>query len=488
MASSPPPASPPLPGPADGSVVLQLLGLCLYATSVLMTNVALLIMKRSTTTEKHLPLRLRRTFQLGWLLNLLSEVAFSNMALALAPLAMLAPVAGIGIPAAALFARTGWFGPPEFLSAVEVVGAVITLAGVVLASVYGPKSAGPSLRELTPVFGQPVVLAYFLPQLALTAGWLALMTRQRFARYRPAESSAVKAFVAAYTSGFLIGISYMFFKIFMDTFKALFSGDVAVLGLPLVWICVGLIGPNVVAQVFLMNMCLGSGATNFVVPALTAFNVVMVALTGGVVYKDFENLSTSKIALFFGSIGICILGLVVISFGQATAPPYRLASFPLDSPLERARRRGRSYDLNEDNMIAYKETELTDSAAKLPAVSGDRKTVDSLHETAGARSMSQSVGRSVRSVRSTRLHSISSITYQVWQEVRERDESAARLTQGSVRPYGRSGAFSLCEALTAPARTSFAPDVTPRSRGGAISTPGDARGASAPGAAPSDKL
>ena len=68
----------------------------------------------------------------------------------------------------------------------------------------------------------------------------------------------------------LLSAAYMFFKIFTLAIKGLFQGDAGVLAVPLLWICVVLIGPNVVAQVYLMNMCLGSGATNFVVPAYTA--------------------------------------------------------------------------------------------------------------------------------------------------------------------------------------------------------------------------
>eukprot|EP00966_Prymnesium_polylepis_P324817 7380823-Prymnesium_polylepis.3 len=84
----PPPAAPPAP-PPEQNLVLNYIGLFLYALSVLMTNVALLIMKRSTETEKDLPLSKRKTFIFGWFLNFISEVAFSNVALALAPLAML---------------------------------------------------------------------------------------------------------------------------------------------------------------------------------------------------------------------------------------------------------------------------------------------------------------------------------------------------------------------------------------------------------------
>ena len=267
----PSPIAPPSP-PAERSAVLQWIGFCFYATSVLMTNVALLIMKRSTATEKDLPLAKRKTFLMGWLLNFISEVAFSNVAIALAPLAMLAPVAGIGIPAAAIFARTGWFGPKEFLTPIECVGGLITIVGVVLASIFGPKGDEPVLRDLGAVFGEGVVLAFLLPQFAVAFAWIAVMKYETFEKYRPPEISVIKAFMAAYTSGFLIGISYMFFKIFTLAIKGLFQGDVGVLGVPLLWICVVLIGPNVVAQVYLMNMCLGSGATNFVVPTYTAFN------------------------------------------------------------------------------------------------------------------------------------------------------------------------------------------------------------------------
>lgn len=242
------PAVPPVAPISDGPEFLKWLGLMFYATSVLMTNAALLIMKRSTVTERDLPLSKRRTFIFGWLLNFVSEVAFSNVALALAPLAMLAPIAGIGIPAAAVFARTGWFGPKEYLMPIECMGGLVTIAGVVIASVVGPSGAVPNLRTLGGVFGEVTTLSFLVPQLGITAAWICLMKRESLAKYRPPEVSTVKAFMSAYTSGFLIGLSYMFFKIFTLAIKGLFRGDTGVLAVPLLWVSVVLIGPNVVAQ------------------------------------------------------------------------------------------------------------------------------------------------------------------------------------------------------------------------------------------------
>ena len=44
----------------------------------------------------------------------------------------------------------------------------------------------------------------------------------------------------------------MFFKIFTLAIKGLATGDASVLGVPLLWVCVVLIGPNVVAQAIVM--------------------------------------------------------------------------------------------------------------------------------------------------------------------------------------------------------------------------------------------
>ena len=215
-----PPSSPPAaPPPADNGT-LKWIGLFFYATSVLMTNMALLIMKRSTATENNLPFRKRKTFIMGWFLNLISEVAFSNVALALAPLAMLAPVAGIGIPAAAIFARTGWFGPKEFLTPIECFGGCITISGVVLASIFGPRGDEPNLRDLPPVFGEALFLAFALPQFAFVAGYIALMRREAFAKYRPPDISSTKAFLSAYSSGFLIRRAHHYYPVWLSLFTS----------------------------------------------------------------------------------------------------------------------------------------------------------------------------------------------------------------------------------------------------------------------------
>ena len=200
----------------------------------------------------------------------------------------------------------------------------------------------------------------------------------------------------------------MFFKIFTLAIKGLFKADWGVLGLPLVWVCVALIGPNVVAQVYLMNMCLGSGSTNFVVPAYTAFNVVMVALVGGVVYKDFEGMSTKDLVLFFGSIGICLSGLVVISLGQANKV-MEVEDEMEDSP--------NAIGMHTLSQMASTNATTNKDEPSSPAERSSSVSIPIPRPRPRSRGAQDTV--SCKSMSKARGASISSVTYQVWSQVRQ---------------------------------------------------------------------
>ena len=176
-----------------------------------------------------------------------------------------------------------------------------------------------------------------------------------------------------------------------------------------------------------MNMCLGSGSTNFVVPTYTAFNVVMVALVGGVVYKDFVGASPMQLGLFFGAIGICLAGLGIISLGQAGKAA---------SGLEED---GAVLRLPEPSSHDAADTGLGRVAA------GARGSVASVVGEHG-----RAAAMSERSRSHTRAESVSALTYQVWNEVRRTQLDPGRQSQASARPSSRSIAFSLCEAVALP--------------------------------------
>ena len=71
--------------------------------------------------------------------NAFSEVVLTPVALTLAPLALLAPAGGLGMPFGARFAWFGCFGiTRERASPIEMVGLLIVTAGIGLAAYYGP--------------------------------------------------------------------------------------------------------------------------------------------------------------------------------------------------------------------------------------------------------------------------------------------------------------------------------------------------------------
>lgn len=199
---------------------LHLLGMSFSLVSILTTNVSILIQKHSAHVEAGRALCPRCSqpwrwrFWCGFFLNLSSEALLSTMALAFAPLSLIAPLGGVGVVFNALLARFGLVcGITEKLALSEWSATLLVLAGVSLAAVSGPGSGEaekPFDLDAMPVqFAQPAFLVYTTVALLLNVATLLVFHVPRLKTWRPRPNSATEAIVtgsaAASCGAFSVG-------------------------------------------------------------------------------------------------------------------------------------------------------------------------------------------------------------------------------------------------------------------------------------------
>ena len=74
-------------------------------------------------------------------------------------------------------------------------------------------------------------------------------------------------------------------------------------------------GPVAVFQVYVLEMTLGAGGANWVIPVYTGMLVIMSAVQSGIVLEEFELLPDWKLALGAG-VAVALVGLGVLGGSQ----------------------------------------------------------------------------------------------------------------------------------------------------------------------------
>ena len=282
---------------------------------------ALMVIRLSTDRESHLPFCQRRLFFIGAWSNLACEVGLTSLALALAPLSLLAPVSGLTIVFGAMFAWVGLFGNKrEKITPVEVAALAVTISGVGISAVFGPSGEGmPDLYATSMrLIGWPHLIYAFCGW-TLALGWMALQTfDKRLGRFRPRPEHPISAPLSGLTSGWLASYSLSMFKIVMTALRRAFAGDWAPAKYVAVWVSAVLLFPVASGQIYSLNATMGAGGTNYVLPWYTVMVIVLSASAGGMIFAEFDSLNEVSLVIFWGGgVAVTMLGLFVLAVYQA---------------------------------------------------------------------------------------------------------------------------------------------------------------------------
>ena len=222
--------------------------------------------------------------------------------LAVLPLSIVAPFAGLTIVFSLALARSGVLSKREFLTKGKVLAATVTLLGITLVATFGPREEKPPtgaelLNELlTPPFFCLLGMAYGTAALRLTG---------------LVKHPALSAFAAACCGC----IAQLATKLFAGTLGTLLSGGAAVLTTAPILAAelVALVG-NSVLQLTLLNFTLES-PLSLAVPLYQSLLLLVASAAGGIIFHEFDSCPT--LGLYFIGVLVSLLGLAVASCANA---------------------------------------------------------------------------------------------------------------------------------------------------------------------------
>ena len=308
---------------------LHIVGLLCSLLSVALSNIGILIQKYSTQVESHKPLWRRWRLWAGVALNIGSEITLSTTALALAPLALIAPTGGFGIIFNAFLARYGCVcGQKEVLTGFDWAATILLCTGITLIVASGPGSteatAKPSLSELPARMGQPALIAVYAVAVGAISGWMLLTKLAVLKRWRPSSSSITTTICASATSA-MIGCA------------SVISLRIVVIALP-DWVVNGVPPPPVSwpalpfmvifgwLQLYLLNVALTSGQAMFAIPMYLSLICVFISIAAGILFDEFEALvrelspgegpSPLYAFMYVGGLVLVLCALAALAFSQ----------------------------------------------------------------------------------------------------------------------------------------------------------------------------
>lgn len=267
-----------------------------------------------------MPFCQKKLFFIGAWSNLACELGLTSLALALAPLSLLSPVSGLTIVFGAMFAWIGlWGTKKEKATPIEIVALCFTCVGVSVAASFGPSGEGyPDLLETSRRLYDWPHLVYAVVGFTISLGWLAVNTfDKRLGKYRPRPEHPISAPLSGFMSGWLASYSLTMFKVIMTALRRVACGDMEPTKYVIVWLCVVLLGPCSVSQIYSLNVTMGSGGTNYIFPCFAVCVIVLSATAGGMIFNEFARLPARDIALFWVGNSVTMVGLFVLAVFQS---------------------------------------------------------------------------------------------------------------------------------------------------------------------------
>ena len=279
----------------SGKIVM---GMSCSVASTILTNIGILFQKYSADVEKGRPLCKRWRFWLGFALNLGSEAGLTTVALALAPLSFIAPLAGLAVVFNALIARAGFVpGIREKMAFADWLATLCIVVGVTLVAISGPQGtpaadggADPNrIASLPAALRQPAFIAYAACASATVAAWLFLWKQrcsQRLRRLAPREDSTMAAIGSSLSAALTSAFSVIFLKVI-----ALAVGELASEGIAptaVVYssiVCILITAP---LQLYLLNMTLASGKATFTIPLYLSLTMLLTSASGAILFDEFS--------------------------------------------------------------------------------------------------------------------------------------------------------------------------------------------------------
>lgn len=314
------------------------LGLSLQLIGCSFAAMGLALMKLSSERDGALFMLLRWRWWLGFLFLAVLATIVEGTVLTLVPLAIVAPFAGVTILFNMFIASTGCISAKVPLSKSNLMGGIVTVAGVGLVSLFGPNgeqaerslSFSAVLRALV----DPHFMLFISVTLFSVCAWLCVVFAPTHALRRlraVADEANLTTPLSAYAAAVCGALSQTFLKSVSVAISYSFSLPVSdgmswgATALQEVWLQppmpIALVGVATCAplQLFLIDVCLASGAVTYAVPLYQALLVSLEIIAAAIFFRELEHEPIARLFGFALGVAVATAGLVVLSSSEANA-------------------------------------------------------------------------------------------------------------------------------------------------------------------------
>lgn len=303
-----------------------IIAVCLAIAAAFVNNLGVNLQKLAWTKKQtgSGPNSLYRTF---WLLGMVGIVMASFCdfaALAFGPQSVIAPLGSLTMVANA-FVAPMMHG--EKLHPNVVTSTLVIVAGCAMSVAAASHSNEIcSIDMLFALYTKPRFLIYALIFLMVTGFGQQSIRRFEYIQATFGDSSpqyqeVFKTHRVSYASmsGLIGAQSVLFAKSVDQLLIASTRGDQLFLAYPGTYMVVGAMASAIILQIYYLNQGLSRFQSLYNVPVFTATWIVGTVIGGGVFYGEFSDFSAIQAFVFPFGVGLCILGVVLLSQGEVAA-------------------------------------------------------------------------------------------------------------------------------------------------------------------------
>ena len=265
---------------------------------------------KSAGDEIDIPIYRNRKWLAGFFLLGIVATIVEVSVLAVLPLSLVAPFAGLTIVFSLILASTGLLytpGEQETLSRTDWSCIGLVLLGVTLVSSFGPHDSGaPPLAELVAAFARPR-FPMFVSVGALAAAVVLIPWLSRLC------SATLLPLVSAFAAAACGCISQLMLKLLATAFGALPAAGQLQLALSL-----GGLVCSAPLHLALLNRTLAGSAVAIAVPCYQFLLIVCTTAAGGILFDEFATLASKSIVCYAIGVVVATIGLVALSFNSSS--------------------------------------------------------------------------------------------------------------------------------------------------------------------------
>jgi multidrug transporter EmrE-like cation transporter len=287
---------------------LVAVGIVLATIGAFVSGLGMVLMRASGRYEKHLPWYKRPKLGIGVLLMAFVNTALDTMAMAVAPLAVVAPIGGITIVATVLYARMGVAGPKEPVSSLQWTSIAIVVLGVALVDIYGPKS--------DPVLDSDKILSHMYEQSFLiyqACAFVASGSAVLFLAFSGVDRGGARtAFVTSIGSGMCSGVTMVIMKVMSSCVGSFLINWSLPFSNPRFWVASAELAVYAAVLIILLQYCMACRDVALATALYQSSLIICTIIAANAFYSELRGVELERLIVFFCGVMCVMTGLALL--------------------------------------------------------------------------------------------------------------------------------------------------------------------------------